>query len=81
MICKETGNIVNKYYAEPFFFFHIINSYEIDEHIVIDFMAYQNASILDKWDLNRMRQNIYDTDNQSAPTRFILPLQSSSTVN
>lgn len=37
-------------------------------------MAYENAAILDKWDLRQMRQNIYDSENQSVPTRYVMPL-------
>lgn len=52
----------------------MINSYEIDGHIVTDLMAYDDATILEKWDLNAMRNNIYDERNQAQPTRFIMPL-------
>lgn len=74
VICKFTGKIVQKYYSAAFFYFHIINCYEEDNHIIVDLMAYENADILEKWDLNLMRQNIYYEDNQSVPKRFILPL-------
>ncbi|UXI19538.1 uncharacterized protein NH340_JMT05481 [Sarcoptes scabiei] len=74
VICKFTGKIVQKFYSAAFFYFHIINCYEEDNHIIVDLMAYENADILEKWDLNLMRQNIYYEDNQSVPKRFILPL-------
>ena len=74
VICKQNGQIIQKYYSDPFFYFHIINSYEYDGHIVADFMAYQNATILDKWDLHQMRKNVYDDNNQAMPTRFVMPI-------
>lgn len=74
VICKKTGDTVHKYYAKAFFYFHTINSYEEDDHVVIDLMAYDNSSIIDKWDLNKMRNDIYDEENQAVPTRFVMPL-------
>lgn len=54
----------------------MINCYEDEEHIVADFMLYENAAILDKWDMRLMRDNIYDENNQAVPFRFVLPLHS-----
>ena len=74
IINKQNGQIVQKYYSNAFFYFHMINSYEDNGHIVADFMAYKNPTILDKWDLHQMRKNIYDDDNQAVPTRFVMPI-------
>ena len=60
---------------KAFFYFHTINAYEDQEHIVTDLMAYQDATILEKWDLRLMRNNVYDDQNQAVPTRFVMPLQ------
>lgn len=61
--------------SRAFFYFHTINSYEDEGHIVTDLMAYDDASILDKWDLGKLRKNIYDENNQAIPTRFVIPLR------
>ncbi|OTF82067.1 Retinal pigment epithelial membrane protein-like protein, partial [Euroglyphus maynei] len=74
VISKQNGRILQRYYSEPFFYFHMINSYEDNGHIVTDIMAYKNATILDKWDLHQMRKNIYDDNNQAVPTRFVMPI-------
>ena len=65
---------MNKYYSKAFFYFHTINSYEENGHIVIDLLAYNDATILEKWDLKQMRNNVYDELNQCVPTRFVMPL-------
>lgn len=74
VICKRSGQVVGKYYAQAFFYFHTINSYEENGHIVTDLMAYEDPTILEKWDLSAMRSNMYDEQNQATPTRFVMPL-------
>lgn len=65
---------MGKYYAKAFFYFHTINAYEDNGHIVADLMAYEDPTILEKWDLSAMRSNVYDDQNQATPTRFVMPL-------
>lgn len=74
VICKRSGQVVGKYYSKAFFYFHTINSYEDNGHIVTDLMAYDDPTILEKWDLSAMRSNVYDDQNQAVPTRFVMPL-------
>ena len=74
VICKRSGQVVGKYYSQAFFYFHTINSYEENGHIVTDLMAYEDPTILEKWDLSAMRSNMYDEQNQATPTRFVMPL-------
>ena len=74
LICKRSGNVVKKFHSEAFFYFHTINTYEEDDHVIMDVLAYENASILDKWSLERLRSNEYDQENQATPTRFVFPL-------
>ncbi|XP_017486837.1 PREDICTED: beta,beta-carotene 9',10'-oxygenase-like [Rhagoletis zephyria] len=74
VICKRSGQSVGKYYAKAFFYFHTINAYEDNGHIVADLMAYEDPTILEKWDLSAMRSNVYDDQNQATPTRFVMPL-------
>lgn len=74
VICKQTGAIVTKAYAKAFFFFHTINSFEDEGHVVMDMIAYDDSSIIDQWNLEEMRNDRYISTNKSKPTRFVIPL-------
>ncbi|KAK8784675.1 hypothetical protein V5799_008960 [Amblyomma americanum] len=38
-----------RFVADPLFFFHVVNTFEEDGHIVFDMVAYEDASILDRY--------------------------------
>ena len=45
---KSTGNVLPVVYAsEPFFFFHVINAFQVDvdKYIYLDIMAYKDAEV------------------------------------
>lgn len=44
---RETGRLEHKFFAEPFFYLHIINQYETHDYIVLDICIYRDASMLD----------------------------------
>ncbi len=74
MIEKSSGKVVMKYYSESIFHFHHINAYEDDNHIVSDIITYDDSSILEKWSLDKMRNNEWDTNSPPIPRRYVIPL-------
>ncbi|GFY40023.1 beta-carotene dioxygenase, putative, partial [Trichonephila inaurata madagascariensis] len=48
LIDRKTGSeIKTKYVTKAFFFFHHINTYEEDGHLVTDVLGYTNPNVLD----------------------------------
>jgi carotenoid cleavage dioxygenase-like enzyme len=46
VVNKDNGYVVGKYRVDPFFAFHHINAYEVDNEIVVDIITYRDASII-----------------------------------
>jgi hypothetical protein len=44
---RRDGQLFKMFFAEAFFYLHIINSYEEDNHLVIDICCYKDATMLD----------------------------------
>jgi carotenoid cleavage dioxygenase-like enzyme len=75
VIHKSTGNVYKvKYHSEALYHFHNINAYEDGEFIVLDVIAYDDAHVLDKYNLSLMRNNEWDSQCPPVPRRFVLPL-------
>ncbi|RWS06190.1 Retinal pigment epithelial membrane-like protein [Dinothrombium tinctorium] len=76
VIDKNTGKrLPNLYESKAFFFFHVINAYEENNQIVVDLVAYDDASILEKLELDRLRKNDWDSKSPPTAKRFVLPLE------
>ncbi|RWS30724.1 Retinal pigment epithelial membrane-like protein [Leptotrombidium deliense] len=76
VIEKESGErLAVNYQSEAFFFFHVINAYEEDDHVIVDLIAYEDATILTKYELSKLRGNEWDASCPPAAKRFVLPLQ------
>ena len=73
VISKDTGRVVTIQEAEPFFAFHQVNAYERDKEIVLDLVAYDDATVIQELYLDRIRT---ETPATRAGTlkRFVLPL-------
>ena len=70
---SDNKQIGTKYVSEAQFFFHQINAYEQDEHIIIDMCSYKDDEIIRKLYLQPLRENgVTNTGVQCK--RFILPL-------
>jgi carotenoid cleavage dioxygenase-like enzyme len=46
VIRKSDGNLVHTAYSEAFFAFHHVNAFEQDNEIVVDLIAYNDASVI-----------------------------------
>ena len=44
---RRDGQLFKTFLAEAFFYLHIINSYEEDNHVIIDICCYKDATVLD----------------------------------
>lgn len=78
VLCRRSGSHVSTFKAATFFFLHIINAYESDDHIVVDVCCYRDPSVLDCMYVDAMEnmQQIMNYANmfKSRPLRFVLPI-------
>jgi beta,beta-carotene 9',10'-dioxygenase len=66
------GGVRGEYRTDPFFAFHHINAYDTDTGVVLDICAYDDATAVDAFYLNRLRGSIPAP--QPFPTRYHLDL-------
>jgi carotenoid cleavage dioxygenase-like enzyme len=76
---KETGKVLKAdvVSADPFFFLHIINAFEINDHIILDITTFPNAnSITTELNLEKLRRMSIDASGADHPSgeRFVIPL-------
>ncbi|XP_054266986.1 carotenoid isomerooxygenase-like [Macrosteles quadrilineatus] len=78
VVDRSTGHNVQTFSCEPFFFFHIINQFEQDGHLVIDICCYSDGDMIDalyRDAMENMNQNPdYARLFRGRPLRFVLPL-------
>ena len=55
IVDRETGDVVADPVAEPFFAFHHVNAFEDDGTVVVDIVAYDDASVIDSLYLDEIR--------------------------
>ncbi|XP_077509376.1 carotenoid-cleaving dioxygenase, mitochondrial-like [Amblyomma americanum] len=75
---RTTGSVLRtRFVADPLFFFHSVNAFEDDGHIVFDMVAYEDASIMDRYYLDRIRNSAaedFDPYSQGHFRRFVIPV-------
>lgn len=82
LIDRKTGEVVHTFETETFFYFHTINAYEENNHVVLDIICYRNSEIVKGMFVKNMRNlqknqkktKMYD----SRPLRFVFPLNYST---
>ncbi|XP_058449286.1 carotenoid isomerooxygenase isoform X2 [Malaya genurostris] len=78
LLDRDTGELKHTYHVEPFFYLHIINQYEKDEHIVLDICCYKDPSMLNCMYIDTMKNMQQNPDYakmfRGRPLRFVLPL-------
>ena len=47
LVRRRDGQLFKTFLAEAFFYLHIVNSYEEDNHVIIDICCYKDATVLD----------------------------------
>lgn len=55
VVDKDSGTIVRRCLAEPCFGFHVVNAFEQDGTIAVDFVAYPDAAVVGGLALDRLR--------------------------
>ncbi|XP_037894912.1 carotenoid isomerooxygenase isoform X1 [Glossina fuscipes] len=78
VIDRNTGQLRYTFHSETFFYLHIINQYEQDDHIVIDICCYKDPEMINCMYLESMT-NMQSNPNYAAlfrsrPLRFVLPV-------
>ncbi|KAA3659042.1 MAG: beta-carotene 15,15'-monooxygenase [Chloroflexi bacterium] len=53
---RFTGELVARFEADPFFAFHHINAFELGNELIVDINAYEDASIIEAFYLNRLAE-------------------------
>lgn len=75
IIRKSTGAVrTEKYHSDAFYFFHTINAFEDGDYLILDVVAYDDASVLDKYAISKLRKNEWDNTCPPVPKRFVIPL-------
>ncbi|XP_015369848.1 PREDICTED: carotenoid isomerooxygenase isoform X1 [Diuraphis noxia] len=80
LISRSDGRTVKTFKSDAFFYLHIINQYEEDDHVVIDICCYRDPSMIDCMFVEAL-QNLnknpdYAAMFRSRPLRFVLPVNS-----
>lgn len=57
IINRHTGELVGRFESDPFFAFHHINAFEQGEELFVDLAAYDDASIIQSYYLDRLKSN------------------------
>jgi beta,beta-carotene 9',10'-dioxygenase len=69
---RTTGALARSWKTDAFFVFHTINAYEDGDALVVDLCAYDDASIIDLLELERLRTNADAYGPQAKPVRLTL---------
>jgi len=55
VVNRMTGEVIGKYQSDPFFAFHHVNAFEINNEIIFDIVAYEDATILKAYYLDSLK--------------------------
>ena len=55
VIDRGTGELVGRYECDPFFAFHHVNAFERGDELIVDLVAYKDASVLKAYYLDRLQ--------------------------
>ena len=76
---KDGAGLLKSVETDPAFAFHHVNAFEDGDNIVVDLIAYRDATIIDQLYLERLRA-CDPIDATGHLTRYIVPLQGSADV-
>jgi carotenoid isomerooxygenase len=77
LVDRKTGKLSQSFQTGTFFFFHIINQFEEEDHVVIDICCFKDPNMMDSMYIESMENensDVFQTMFKSKPLRFILPL-------
>jgi len=59
VISLDTGKELKlKLKTDPFFYMHLVNCFEEDDHLIVDMVTYEGASILYNFMLEKLRVSV-----------------------
>lgn len=64
VIDRHNGGVRMTATADPFFCFHHVNAYEDGDDVVVDLIAFEDASVIDNLYIDRLREGIAATPSQ-----------------
>lgn len=78
IVDRVTGEVKQTYETEAFFYFHTINQYEKDGHVVLDLSCYKDAELVKGLLVNHLKkiknEKIKSNMFNSRVLRFVMPL-------
>lgn len=78
LIDRDTNSLRHTFQTESFFYLHIINQYEKDDHVIIDICCYRDPEMLNCMYIETMKGMQKNPDYarmfRGRPLRFVLPL-------
>ncbi len=74
VVNRHNGQVVSRYEADPFFAFHHVNAFERGEELIVDLVAYEDASIIDAFYLKRLQDENLELPHGNL-RRYRLPLK------
>ncbi|XP_060536500.1 carotenoid isomerooxygenase isoform X2 [Cylas formicarius] len=79
VLSRHTGKLAYTFFADAFFYLHIINQYEEKDHIVVDICVYRDPSMIECMYIESIKTMQYNTNYakmfRGRPVRFVLPLK------
>lgn len=79
LIDRNSGQLQHTFCAEGFFYLHIINQYEKDDHVVIDISCYKDPEMLNCMYVESIKNMQSNPDYarlfRGRPLRYVLPLK------
>jgi carotenoid cleavage dioxygenase-like enzyme len=55
---RQTGDLKSTVETDAFFAFHHLNAFEIDDELVVDINAYEDADVINAFYLNRLKEEV-----------------------
>jgi beta,beta-carotene 9',10'-dioxygenase len=55
VVNRRTGELVGRYDCDPFFAFHHVNAFEQGDELIVDLVAYEDASVLSAYYLDQLQ--------------------------
>jgi carotenoid cleavage dioxygenase-like enzyme len=76
VVNRHTGELVGRYECDPFFAFHHVNAFEQGDELIVDLVAYEDASVLSAYYLDQIQSEQAEIP-WGKLRRYRVPLQGS----
>jgi carotenoid isomerooxygenase len=83
LVDRKTAKLSQSFQAGTFFFFHIINQFEEEDHVVIDICCFKDPDMMDSMYIESMESGNSDpfkTILKARPIRFVLPIGKANNI-